>query len=355
MAGSVLFVTRKWSPAPGGMETYSVELVAELSRRTDVETVALAGMPDGSTPSPAALAGFALRAAARYLARGRPPGVLHVGDMASWPLALVALARRPRPLIVLSAHGTDVSYHRRGGLRGTAYRCYLRLGARVLGPRARVIANSSATARAAAETGWHTHAIVPLGTGGEPATAPASGHDGPLLFAGRLIHQKGCRWFVEQVLPLLPEGIRLAVAGPVRDEREGPALADPRVEYLGSLPKEELRRAYRTALAVVVPNIEPLSGEFEGFGLVAAEAAAAGAIVIAANTGGLTEAVLDGETGFLVPPGDPEAWRALIAEIAGWSDDQRAAFTARATARAREHYSWARVADEVMRVYEGEG
>jgi glycosyltransferase involved in cell wall biosynthesis len=157
------------------------------------------------------------------------------------------------------------------------------------------------------------------------------------------------------VLPLLPEGSRLAVAGPVWDERERPALADPRVDYLGSLSQDELRRAYGTALAVIVPNIEPPSGEFEGFGLVASEAAASGAIVIAANTGGLTEAVLDGETGFLVPPGDPEAWRALIAKIAGWTDDQRAAFISGATARAREHFSWTRVADEVMRVYEGEG
>jgi glycosyltransferase involved in cell wall biosynthesis len=294
---------------------------------------------------------FSVRAAARYLMRGRPPEVLHVGDMAAWPLALLALARRPRPLIVLSAHGTDVSYHRRGGLRGTAYCRYLQLGARLVGSRARVIANSSATARAAAETGWRIHAIVPLGTRGEVAPAPASGQDGRLLFAGRLVERKGCRWFVEQVLPVLPEGIRLAVAGPVWDERERPALADRRVDYLGTLSQDELRRAYPAALAVVVPNIEPRSGEFEGFGLVAAEAAASGAIVIAANTGGLTEAVLDGETGFLVPSGDPEAWRALIAEIAGWTDDQRAAFTARSTARARDHYSWSRVADEVMQVY----
>jgi glycosyltransferase involved in cell wall biosynthesis len=333
------------------METYCVELVNELSKRTEVEAV----VPGASwANSCVSLVALSVRATVRYLARLRPPEVLHVGDMAAWPLALLSLARRPRPLIVLSAHGTDVSYHRRGGLKGTAYFRYLQLGARLLGPRARVIANSSATALAATETGWRTHAIVPLGTRDEPAVAPASGHNGDLLFAGRLVERKGCRWFIEQVLPKLPEGIRLAVAGPVWDERERPALADLRVDYLGSLPQDELRRAYPAALAVVVPNIEPRSGEFEGFGLVAAEAAAAGAIVIAANTGGLSEAVLNGETGFLVPAGDPEAWRALIAEIAGWTDDQRAAFTARSTARARKHYSWARVADEVMRVYEDE-
>jgi glycosyltransferase involved in cell wall biosynthesis len=74
-------------------------------------------------------------------------------------------------------------------------------------------------------------------------------------------------------------------------------------------------------------------------------------VVIAARTGGLVEAVIDGETGFLVPSGDPEAWRLKIAEISGWNEEQRVAFTARGKAKACEHYSWARVADDVMAVY----
>jgi hypothetical protein len=106
-----------------------VELVAELSLRTEVEVVALPGQPDGSPPSAAALAGVALRAGARYFARLRPPALLHVGDVAASPLAFPVLVRRPRPLVVLSAHGTGVSYPRRGGLRGTAFRRYLQLGA----------------------------------------------------------------------------------------------------------------------------------------------------------------------------------------------------------------------------------
>ena len=53
----------------------------------------------------------------------------------------------------------------------------------------------------------------------------------------------------------------------------------------------------------------------EPFGTVAAEAAAAGVPVVATATGGLTEVVLDGETGLLVPSGDAEALAAAVAGL----------------------------------------
>jgi glycosyltransferase involved in cell wall biosynthesis len=181
---------------------------------------------------------------------------------------------------------------------------------------------------------------------------PPRGHGGDLLFAGRLVERKGCAWFVRNVLPLLPDTIGLRVAGTVWDEAEGAALDHPRVSYLGPLNARDLVDEYREALCVVVPNIEPPSGEFEGFGLVAPEAAAAGGIVVAAATGGLLGAVIDGDTGFLVPSGGAEAWRAKIMEIAGWSDEQRADFTSAAMKKALKHYCWSRVADDVLAVYQ---
>jgi glycosyl transferase family 4 len=118
MTSSVLFVTRKWSPAVGGMETYCLEVVAELSRRTRVETLALTGKPDGSPPSLGSFVRFGVRALWHYLRRRRPPDVLHIGDMAAWPLALLAATRRPRPRVILSAHGTDVTCSSAPGLSG---------------------------------------------------------------------------------------------------------------------------------------------------------------------------------------------------------------------------------------------
>lgn len=347
---SVLFVTRKWPPAVGGMETYAVELTRELAHHVNLDVVALPGKADGSPPSVLSLIGFAIKALRHYWRRDIPPDVLHVCDIASWPLALVVWTRSKKPTLVLSAHGTDVGYHRRGGFKGVLYGAYLGLGARLLGS-ARIIANSAATANAAAETGWRTSEIVPLATTMPESDLNLSGHGKHLLFVGRLIERKGCRWFIENVLPLLSTEIELKVAGTLWDKDEAPAISSERVTFLGPLHGEELTVAYRSALCVIVPNIEPASGEFEGFGLVAAEAAAAGGIVLAANCGGIPEAVIEGETGYLVPTGDADAWSAQIAEITGWEDELRAEFIARATTRARAHFSWARVTYEVLRVY----
>jgi glycosyltransferase involved in cell wall biosynthesis len=216
--------------------------------------------------------------------------------------------------------------------------------------KARLIANSAATAKAAGETGWNVSVVVPLATGLKADTARNS-HGPHVLFVGRLVERKGCRWFVERVLPQLPDGIDLRVAGTVWHEAERTALDHPRVTYLGAMSQDALIEEYRAALCVVVPNIEVESGEFEGFGLVATEAAAVGGVVLASACGGLTDAVIDGETGFLLPVGCAEAWRERIEEMAGWTEAQRAVFTANAIAKAQKSYCWQRVAEDVLGVY----
>jgi glycosyltransferase involved in cell wall biosynthesis len=344
----ILFITRKWAPATGGMETYCLKLTEALAAHEPVEVIALPGRADGMPPGPIALLTFPLTVLARYVARGAAPRVLHLGDMAIWPLALPALLWR-RTTIVLSSHGTDLSYHRRGGWRGRLYGAYLRLGARVL-RSARVIANSQATRAAAQETGWRDIAVVPLATD-LSAPDPDGEHEGSLLFAGRLVERKGCGWFVREVLPLLPEHVRLKVAGTMWHAEEAAALDHPRVDYLGALTQRELAGAYGRAMCVIVPNIEVASGEYEGFGLVGCEAAACGGLVLASRTGGLVEAVMDSETGLLLEAGNAEEWRAAILGVLSWSPDRRKQFVGKAQVTAQTRYSWQRVAREVLALY----
>lgn len=342
----IVFVTRKWPPAVGGMETWSVRLSEELARLAPVKVIALRGREDGRPPSPFKLLLFPFTFARQFLSRRRAGAILHLGDMALWPLGLLAA---PRSRLVISAHGTDVSYPKRGGWRGKAYGAYLRLGARLL-PQALVIANSAATQSAAAEAGWKDSRIVPLGTnmiGHVPNGAP----DRHLLFAGRLIPLKGLSWFVREVLPLLPDDITLNVAGPQTDPAESAALDHPRVRYLGILDQNALGNACRDALCVVAPNIVPANGTFEGFGLVATEAAAAGGIVIAARCGGLPSALANGDAGLLVEPGDAEAWKAAISDVAEWDLARRAAFIANALATIERGYRWPSVAKATLAAY----
>ncbi len=350
---TILFITRKWGPAMGGMETYCQRLTEELAKTLALDIVALRGKEDGSVPSAASLLGFPFIIARRWLARRDVADILHIADMALWPVGLLA-GKHTR--VVLSAHGTDVSYPRRGGVKASLYGFYLRLGSKLL-RRATVIANSAATRTACRENGWHRSVVVPLAadiraSSPQPPPPQPQPPRGNMLFAGRLIRQKGLRWFVENVLDTLPETFTLDVAGKRLDPAEGAALNHLRVRFLGILSREKLDAAYCAALCVVVPNLELPNGEFEGFGLVACEAAAAGGVVLAANCGGLSEAVIDGATGFLLPPGDARAWHERITRIAGWQPERREAFTRKAVDCAAAHFNWQRVAADTMAVYQ---
>ena len=78
----------------------------------------------------------------------------------------------------------------------------------------------------------------------------------------------------------------------------------PRVFLLGKWPHDVVMGAWSRCSIGLVPSIVA-----ETFGIVALEAMYMGKPVIAARSGGLSDVVVDGETGFLVPPGDPQALR----------------------------------------------
>lgn len=341
---SVLFVTRKWPPAVGGMETYCWELTQRLKQYRDLEIIALPGRADGTAPTTAALIKFGFSAAIRL--SGNSIGqLLHVGDVASWPLAWIAALRHPDIRVVISAHGSDLGYAKLQGWRSMLYGTYLRAGAKLL-PKARVIANSSWIAGLAEEVGFQTIIRVPLATTFNRIAVART--NGALLFAGRITPAKGLAFIVEQVLPLLPPDIRLRVAGTVCDAEEARVLSSSRIDYLGSLTSDRLADEYAAAMCTVVPSIGP-----EGFGLTAVEAAAAGGVVIASSHSGLAEAVGPG-IGFLEQAGNASAWARRISEIANWNMAERESFITETSSKASELYNWDRVVRDTLQAYREE-
>lgn len=350
MNKNVLFITRKWPPAVGGMETYCTELVAAMKSQINLSVEALPGRENGAPPTVLALIGFGLRSLVG-LAGARPQyDIIHAADMAIWPLALAASMRRPGAKVILSAHGTDVALAIRRGIWPLLYRFYLRLGAQLL-RKSTVLANSRATATLLEHHGFDHREVIPLAAQAAPASPrPPQPY---LLFVGRLTKQKGCRWFIENVLPNLPEGLSLRVVGPVIDASEKTVLAAPRISYHGPVRGEKLAQLRGNALAVVIPNIDSDPTYFEGFGLAATEASAAGGVALAANVFGLRDAVMDGRTGYLLPAGKPEAWVRKIETIADWTQEEREKFITRSVNETAEFFSWSRVARDTLAVYGG--
>lgn len=337
----IRFITRKWPPAVGGMETYSVRLTEELAQRSTIDIIALPGRSSGREPNKLSLIAFGFRTALRLL-WAPEARVVHVADLASWPLAWIAGLRHSRSRIVLSAHGSDLSFADRPGLRPRLYAMYLRIGAAAL-KSAQIIANSRYIADMARRTGFDRVSIVPLAT---DFRCPARGGRRNLVYAGRISRAKGLRFLVEQVLPRLPSDVRLRVAGTVWEESERPLLSHLQVDYAGVLSSLELAQEFARAAAVLIPTRES-----EGFGLVAIEAAACGAFVLASQHSALTEVVRE-PIGITVNANDAEAWASAISAALATSEEEHRLHAKAAQAEVDRCYRWPRVADATLALYD---
>ena len=315
----LLLVSRKWPPAVGGMETYSVELAASLDADFDVERFVLPGRLDGTPPGLAAYAGFVARATWHCLRAGkRFPHVVFT-DSLLFPAAVAhaLVARTSRRLVVV--HGLDMVYGKRRGLLPKLYGLYLGLVVRCQGVFDHLVANSRYTASLAREAGFRAVVVVNPSLPESPLTRATEARDiAPLhagfgrfvLCFGRLVPRKGAIWFAEHVLPRLPADVGLVVAGPATHAGQVAKLKQlPRVRYVGAVDASTLAALVRAADVVVMPNIRtPDAVDVEGFGLVAIETSSLGGRLIASRLDGIQDAVVDGVTGTLVEPGDADAW-----------------------------------------------
>jgi glycosyltransferase involved in cell wall biosynthesis len=127
-----------------------------------------------------------------------------------------------------------------------------------------------------------------------------------ILFLGRLTEAKGLRVLIEAWKQLKDEGIpgRLIIGGegPMANWIINQQVNGGQFEYLGFISGPQKKDLLKECRAMVVPSIwwEPL-------GLVVYEAYQYNRPVIAAQSGGLSETIIDGETGWLYPPLDSKA------------------------------------------------
>jgi glycosyltransferase involved in cell wall biosynthesis len=175
---------------------------------------------------------------------------------------------------------------------------------------------------------------------------PAERSEMPLfVYLGRLKKYKRVDLVIRAFADLnVPDAtMDIAGTGDYRAQLEGLVKSldlTSRVKFLGFIPEEEkihlLRRAWASTLA----------SPKEGWGISNLEAAACGTPVIAANSPGIRESVIDGETGFLVPPDDPQAMTAAMRGLVQ-SPDLVGALGG-AARRFAEKFTWDRAAIDTL-------
>jgi glycosyltransferase involved in cell wall biosynthesis len=240
---------------------------------------------------PTFLAGFVATAAT--VARRRQVDVVHGHWWAPTGLVALAVAAAASARSVVHLHGSDAAMAV-GPLRPLAGAVLARADA--------VMAVSGELAAWGSEvSGRHVDVVpmpLPVARLGEPTAPPTFG---PLLGVGRLVPEKGFDLLV-RAAALTDQAAVVVGDGPERAALEALAAslrAD--VTFTGEVAPEELAARYRQARVVVVPSRR------EGFGMVAAEAAACGRAVVGTRVGGIPEVVADGVSGVVVAPDDLDA------------------------------------------------
>jgi glycosyltransferase involved in cell wall biosynthesis len=340
----------------GGGERYPLELARALARRVDCELVTF-GPGRGEYVDPSGLRVRVLRRV--LLLRGHPAqpvapqlawaldgDVVHTHQPRSAPgrLAAAVAATRRTPLVTTD-HGLGG-----GGWFGLLPALFDRF-----------LTVSAYSARTLHAPPMKTRVIY---GGADPERFRPDPRDrrGGALFVGRLTPHKG----VDRLIQALPDGADLTVVGsgghdPRRPERNYPSLLrrlahGRQVRFVGPVPDAELPLLYRRAAVFVLPSVARTCygrdiAISELLGLSLLEAMASGTPVVASRIGGLPEVVRDGETGFLVPPGDVAELRDRIGRLLG---DR--ALAARMGEQARtdvlERFTWTACADRCLAAYQ---
>jgi len=170
--------------------------------------------------------------------------------------------------------------------------------------------------------------------------------DGPILLTvSRLDPRKGHDTIIEALPALLDSypSLTYVVAGDGQQRADLEALAaiigvDDAVEFLGYVPDADLPSLYNAADVFAMPNRRE-GTSVEGFGIVFLEANATGTPVVGGRHGGVTDAIEDGETGFLVDPEDPQAVADAIDRLLA-DDDLRQSLGMAGRERVLDSYTW---------------
>jgi phosphatidylinositol alpha-mannosyltransferase len=271
--------------------------------------------------------------------RGGAYDVVHLHEPFVPGPSLAALTAGPRPLVA--------TYHRAG--IDAAYRGFgLSLGRLRRRLAAAVAVSEEARSTALKVIGGRPEEIEVLWNGVDVArwrrAEPAPSKVPAIVFVGRHEQRKGLVYLLEAFSMLAPPDLALWVCG------EGPETAglrerfagDERVEWLGRVSDAEAASRVRGATVFCAPAVAG-----ESFGLVVAEAMAAGTPVVASDIPGYRAALAG--AGVLVPPGDAAALAAALGELLG-DQQRREALSAAGRARA-EQLSLEALAERYVELY----
>lgn len=362
----ILFISRAYPPVIGGIENQNYGIGKYLAEITEVRIIA-------NKRGKKFLPLFLVQATFQSLFSLWKYDVVLFGDGVLAPLGVFLKFFNPKKRFASIIHGLDITYAHKQTLMGKIYRTINIPSLKRL-DKLIMVGNHTITEAVGVgiprkkcffiPNGFELDAIHKKHTRDELEKVLDMDltEKKVILRVGRFVRHKGLPWFIENVMPKLPENyILVAAGGRVAKKTAGDDDIYPdceklieklnlqeKVKLMTNIPQEDLNILFNTVDLFISPNIE-VHGSMEGFGINAIEGSACKKVVIASDLQGLKDAIYDGKNGFLVEPENSDQWRKKIEAVLE-ADEFREAFGERAQKFTIENFSWGEIAKSYLNV-----
>jgi glycosyltransferase involved in cell wall biosynthesis len=174
-----------------------------------------------------------------------------------------------------------------------------------------------------------------------------------IILPGRLTRWKGQTVFIQAIKNLNRKDVQCLMVGSDQGREDYRRELERQIESYGMQDIihvvdhcDDMPAAYMLTDVVVSASTDP-----EAFGRVVVEGQALGRPVIGTNHGGSKETIIEGETGWLAEPNDPDSLTEALAKVLGLSEEQRVKIAERAIGHIRENYSKEIMCAKTLDVY----
>lgn len=177
-----------------------------------------------------------------------------------------------------------------------------------------------------------------------------------VLSIGRLVEKKGVKYLIiamKEIIKKFPKAkLIIGGSGPdmkILEELSKSLDLQNNVIFVGYISNEDLPKYYASSDIFVLPSIETKEGDTEGLGIVLLEAMASNVPVVGSNIGGITDIIIDNETGLLTKPEDPKDISEKIVTLL--SDKKlRQRLSEKGLKTVNERFSWNLIAEQFKKL-----
>lgn len=352
----ILFISRAYPPILGGIENQNYGIATELSKLTAVKIIA-------NTRGKKFLPVFFIQAAFVALFSLWKYEVVLFGDGVPTPIGIFLKFFHPQKKYASIIHGLDITFAHKKSIFGKFYQLLCIPSIKKM-DKLIMVGNHTITEAVALGIDKNKCVFIPNGFDTEKVCPNFTRKDladflkmdlsdkKVILRVGRFVRHKGLDWFIDKVMPQLPENYVLIGAGgrvakrtigdsdtyPDCEENIKKNNLERRVRLFPNIAQEKMNLLFNTVDMFVSPNV-PVFGSMEGFGINAIEGTACAKVVVASDLEGLKDAIINGQNGFIVAPGDADTYARKIKAILE-DDNFRLAFGKRAQTFTFANFSW---------------